>query len=152
MRPMDAGGAELPTEGVEADHDASTAPGGASPIRGAEPADDLFVDALKSEMPPRSRRSTADNQGSMAHVAAGYVGNPQPRKKSSKKPGWPCWKEATERLPANYRIVLTMRDVEGLGSEDVRTMLGISEENQRVLLHRARTRPRSLLAPLLNTR
>lgn len=57
--------------------------------------------------------------------------------------------QAIERLPVNYRIVLTMRDVEDLESASVCTVLGISEENQRVLLHRARARLRALLGPLL---
>jgi RNA polymerase sigma-70 factor (ECF subfamily) len=35
-----------------------------------------------------------------------------------------------------------MRDVEGLSSEDVRSALEISETNQRVLLHRARSKVR----------
>jgi len=39
----------------------------------------------------------------------------------------------------------TLRDVEGLPSTDVCDILGISEGNQRVLLHRARARIRQHL-------
>ena len=58
------------------------------------------------------------------------------------------WKEI-EALPANLRIVLTMRDVEGRSSEEVCNILGIRETNQRVLLHRARSRLRAALQPYL---
>ena len=52
---------------------------------------------------------------------------------------------AIEQLPANQRAVISLRDVEGWGSEEVRNALDISEVNQRVLLHRARSRVRRAL-------
>ena len=48
-------------------------------------------------------------------------------------------------LPEAQRQVVVMRDVEGLPAADVCTALGISEGNQRVLLHRGRSRLRGLL-------
>ncbi|MEL6761864.1 MAG: sigma-70 family RNA polymerase sigma factor [Myxococcota bacterium] len=53
--------------------------------------------------------------------------------------------EAVEALPENQRMVITMRDVAQLSSEDVCDALGVSEANQRVLLHRARTKVRSFI-------
>lgn len=50
-----------------------------------------------------------------------------------------------EQLPDSQRLVLTLRDVHELTSEEVCDLLGISEGNQRVLLHRARTKARSAL-------
>ena len=47
-----------------------------------------------------------------------------------------------EDLPPAQRQVVTLRDVEGLPTADVCSILGISEGNQRVLLHRARARIR----------
>ena len=52
-----------------------------------------------------------------------------------------------EALPSNLRIVLWLRDVEGWSSEEVCNALAIHETNQRVLLHRARSRARAALAP-----
>jgi len=54
-----------------------------------------------------------------------------------------------ELLPDAQRIVLTMRDIAGFGAEEVCDALGISEVNQRVLLHRARTKVRRALEDYL---
>ena len=48
-------------------------------------------------------------------------------------------------LPGRQREVVLLRDVEGLSSEEVCGVLEISESNQRVLLHRARSRLRQVL-------
>ena len=48
-------------------------------------------------------------------------------------------------LPAQQRTVILMRDVAGLDGPEVAEALGISEVNQRVILHRARTRVRDAL-------
>jgi RNA polymerase sigma-70 factor, ECF subfamily len=56
-----------------------------------------------------------------------------------------CIQAAIAALPPNQRTVITMRDVEGWGAEEVCNVLGISESNQRVLLHRARSKVRQAL-------
>src|SRR3954453_23304358 len=48
-------------------------------------------------------------------------------------------------LPPAQQTVIRMRDVEGYSSEEVCSLLDVSEGNQRVLLHRARSRVRSAL-------
>jgi len=52
---------------------------------------------------------------------------------------------AIDGLPASQREVITLRDVEGWTSEEVCNALAVSETNQRVLLHRARTKVRRKL-------
>jgi RNA polymerase sigma-70 factor (ECF subfamily) len=52
---------------------------------------------------------------------------------------------AIEELPPAQRAVITMRDVQGFTAEEVRNALELSETNQRVLLHRARSKVRSAL-------
>jgi RNA polymerase sigma-70 factor (ECF subfamily) len=45
---------------------------------------------------------------------------------------------ALKELPASYRIVLVMREMEGLSTREVATVTGISEANVKTRLHRAR--------------
>jgi RNA polymerase sigma-70 factor (ECF subfamily) len=54
---------------------------------------------------------------------------------------------ALQELPGRQREVLLLRDVDGLSSEEVCEVLDISEGNQRVLLHRGRSRLRQVLEP-----
>jgi RNA polymerase sigma-70 factor, ECF subfamily len=56
---------------------------------------------------------------------------------------------AIDALPANQRAVISLRDVEGWSSDEVRNALDISEVNQRVLLHRARSKVRRALEDYL---
>jgi RNA polymerase sigma-70 factor, ECF subfamily len=56
---------------------------------------------------------------------------------------------AIDALPETQSAVITMRDVEGWSSEEVRNVLGLSESNQRVLLHRARAKVRRALEAYL---
>lgn len=50
-----------------------------------------------------------------------------------------------EELPASQQAVITLRDVGGWSAEEVCNVLELSETNQRVLLHRARSRVRRAL-------
>jgi RNA polymerase sigma-70 factor (ECF subfamily) len=68
-----------------------------------------------------------------------------PEKQFLTKEGTLHLEKAIQALPPNLRQVLVMRDVEGLGSKEVCALLEISEANQRVLLHRARSRVRRTL-------
>jgi RNA polymerase sigma-70 factor, ECF subfamily len=49
-----------------------------------------------------------------------------------------------DELPTRQREVVLLRDVEEMSSEEVCSVLAISEVNQRVLLHRGRSRLRQL--------
>lgn len=52
---------------------------------------------------------------------------------------------ALEQLPPRQRVVVALRDVDGLSSDEVCEALNLSPANQRVLLHRARAKLRELL-------
>lgn len=56
--------------------------------------------------------------------------------------GKELWRHALamiDALPEGQRVVLTLHDIEGCESDEICAMLGLSESNQRVLLHRARS-------------
>ena len=48
-------------------------------------------------------------------------------------------------LPTAQRVVITLRDIQGCSAEEVCEALDVSPGNQRVLLHRARSRVRAAL-------
>lgn len=60
--------------------------------------------------------------------------------------------EAVDALPPAQHVVLVLRDVHGWSSGEVCNALAISETNQRVLLHRARTKLRRALEDLHDER
>ncbi|HEY6104664.1 MAG TPA: sigma-70 family RNA polymerase sigma factor [Anaeromyxobacteraceae bacterium] len=56
---------------------------------------------------------------------------------------------AIAALPEAQRAVITLRDVEGLETDEICNLLGVTVSNQRVLLHRARSRVRQALEQLM---
>jgi RNA polymerase sigma-70 factor (ECF subfamily) len=50
-----------------------------------------------------------------------------------------------DALPENQRQVVVLRDVQGLSAAEACEVLGLTDANQRVLLHRGRSRVRSML-------
>jgi len=57
---------------------------------------------------------------------------------------------AIAALPEVQQAVITLRDVEGWSSDEVRNILDLSETNQRVILHRARAKVRRALEAYLD--
>jgi RNA polymerase sigma-70 factor, ECF subfamily len=53
--------------------------------------------------------------------------------------------KAISELPPRQRDVITLRDIQGWPSEEVCNALDLTETNQRVLLHRARSKVRAAL-------
>lgn len=60
--------------------------------------------------------------------------------------------EVVDTLPEQQRTVILLRDVAGLDGPEVADALGVSEGNQRVILHRARARVRDGLAEYVGAR
>ena len=89
------------------------------------------------------------------HWAGYWVSYPQPWDENTpeklllSQEGTTFLEQAIEALPPKLRQIIVMRDVEGLSSEEACNILGISETNQRVLLHRARSRVRKTLEKYL---
>jgi DNA-directed RNA polymerase specialized sigma24 family protein len=82
-------------------------------------------------------------------VIAAYLGVPDPARTAKtrgvKESRLVPVTDAVADLPARQRIVITLRDIEGCGCEEVCTLLEISAADQRVLLHRARAAVRHRL-------
>ncbi|WDR02852.1 RNA polymerase sigma factor [Devosia algicola] len=55
-----------------------------------------------------------------------------------------------EELPPNQRAVVQLRDIEGLSAPDACDILGITEANQRILLHRGRSKIRAAIEVLMD--
>ena len=54
-------------------------------------------------------------------------------------------RQCIETLPENYRVVLMMRDIEELSTQDVAEQLGLTATAVKVRLHRARQALSTLL-------
>jgi RNA polymerase sigma-70 factor (ECF subfamily) len=59
---------------------------------------------------------------------------------------------AVDKLPPAQREVVTLRDIDGLGSDEVCQLLELSDANQRVLLHRGRSKVRAALEDYVTAR
>ena len=60
--------------------------------------------------------------------------------------------DAIAALPEMQRRVITLRDIDGCSPAEVCELLDVSEANQRVLLHRARSTARAALESYLESR
>jgi len=61
-------------------------------------------------------------------------------------------RRALESLPTIYRVVLTLRDIDHLSIAQTAQVLGITQENVKTRLYRARFQMRSVLTPALSKR
>jgi RNA polymerase sigma-70 factor (ECF subfamily) len=59
-------------------------------------------------------------------------------------------REAIEELPPAQREVIRLRDIEGWSAAEVADALDVTDVNQRVLLHRARSKVRGALEEYLD--
>lgn len=111
---------------------------------------DFDKTAFDSPAVPAERFKDASAGASAGHWAAqpaSWAGIPEERILSEET--LEVVRSAIAGLPDNQRAVITLRDVEELSSQDICNILGISETNQRVLLHRARARVRAALEDYL---
>ena len=89
-------------------------------------------------------------QGPAGRFPGGWVSFPerwdeQPERQFLSSEGVEVARRAIASLPRAQRIVVTLRDVDGWSGEEVSDALGISAGNQRVLLHRGRSKVRVVL-------
>ena len=91
--------------------------------------------------------STDKNLDHWANAPDSWVGIPEDRLLSEETMN--LIHETIDALPENQRLVITLHDREELSAQEICNILGISETNQRVLLHRARARVRQALEDYL---
>jgi RNA polymerase sigma-70 factor (ECF subfamily) len=89
--------------------------------------DDRFDTSGEWVTPPEPWADRADDRVVAEHLAARV-------------------QELLPELPDNQRQVVVLRDLEGLSAQDVTAIVGITDGNQRVLLHRGRAQLRHLLS------
>lgn len=90
--------------------------------------------------PDRFLQSDSPLPGHWASLPANWDDIPEQRLLSEETSA--CIRSATEALPPGQRTVITLHDIEGWAAEEICNVLGISETNRRVLLHRARSKVR----------
>jgi len=54
-------------------------------------------------------------------------------------------RKALAKLPPGYRVIVVLREIEGLSTREVASITGFSEANVKQRLHRARMRLREAL-------
>jgi RNA polymerase sigma-70 factor, ECF subfamily len=97
--------------------------------------------------PDRFRPEGDQYPGGWRELPAPWEGDPEERLLASEARSLIL--DAIEQLPPNQRAVITLRDIEGFDADDVCNVLEVSDTNQRVLLHRARSRVRRALEQYL---
>lgn len=116
--------------------------------RGAQEARTIPISAIRDEHrdrgpsvePDRFRGPSDQWPGHWLVAPAGWSGIPEDRLLSRETLAHVG--RALQALPESQREVITLHDVLGYSSAEVCNVLAISETNQRVLLHRARSRVR----------
>ena len=101
-------------------------------VRSVDP--DRFLPADHERIP--GHWNTADGRGPAA----------LPEERLLEREALEALQRSIAALPEAQRKVISLRDVEGWEPDEVCELLGISDGNQRVLLHRGRTQLRRVLA------
>lgn len=92
--------------------------------------------------PDRFQSARESNPGQWARPPAEWE---SPEERLSAKEARRVLLEAIAGLPVRQREVIALRDISGWSAAEARNALGLSETNQRVLLHRARSKVRAAL-------
>ena len=97
----------------------------------------IAVNEALSRRRKRDRFSgTGDDEVTISMVESG---DPDPEKNASTAELREVMEREVTALPDSFRVVLVMRDIEGLNTLETATCLGISEDLVKTRIHRART-------------
>ncbi len=108
----------------------------------------LYASREPTVDPKRFKDPLADkNPDHWAAAPDSWAGIPEDRSLSQETMN--LIRETIDALPENQRLVITLHDRDELSTQEICNILGISETNQRVLLHRARAKVRQALEDYL---
>jgi RNA polymerase sigma-70 factor (ECF subfamily) len=93
----------------------------------------------------------AVSDGCAWHWAADVSVDPWGRDSLERREILDTIRAAIEHLPPRQRAVIELRDVAGCDGQEACAALRLSEANQRVLLHRARTKVRNVVETYLRS-
>jgi RNA polymerase sigma-70 factor (ECF subfamily) len=106
----------------------------------------------ESAVPPERFRGPADPLYPFHWGAPPHRWGESPEERVLSQETLDIVERAIAALPPAQREVVTLRDVEGWTAEEVCNVLEISDTNQRVVLHRGRSRVRAVLERHLDPR
>jgi len=109
-----------------------------TPFSGVQPA---WRDSGQSVDPDRFRGAFDPWPGHWWSPPSNWAGTPEARLLSGEM--FDQLRRAVAGLPERQREVITLRDILGYSGAEVCNVLAISDTNERVLLHRARSRVRA---------
>lgn len=98
-----------------------------------------LMNRRKSKFAPKEHLSLEElmpDRKDLEALAAGVPINPEALAAQSEEAQF--LRESVQKLPPNYRIILVLRDMEGLTDEEVAEITGLRRGTVRVRLHRAR--------------
>jgi RNA polymerase sigma-70 factor (ECF subfamily) len=115
--------------------------------RAARDARSVPFSALESEQAPAVEPAAFDAEGRWVSAPSRLETDPESHLLSRElREGL---LRAVDGLSSDQRAVITLRDLVGLSAGEVCELLDLTDGNQRVLLHRARSRVRAALLPLM---
>jgi len=77
-------------------------------------------------------------KGGWIHELGPLEWSPEPGANLDNQVFWRTFHECSSKLPKNVATVFTMREVDGMESKEICSLLNISDNNLWVMLHRAR--------------
>lgn len=100
--------------------------------------------AIRRALNRVSRRRPPRSLDELDHLAPEEAG-PDPERQAHRQEVAAALEAAIDSLPPSYRVVIVLRDLEHMSTEEAAEALGVRKENLRVRLHRARAALRERL-------
>jgi RNA polymerase sigma-70 factor (ECF subfamily) len=107
------------------------------------------IDEREPSVDPARFSERGRTAGAWSAPPESWEGIPEDRLLSAEARG--VVEDAIAALPETQRAVITLRDVRGFTAPEACEVLGLTEANQRVLLHRARSKVRARLEHYLES-